>query len=56
MMVMGIFASLYGTCSKALSSTSLELPITCFSSFFRVLVGVILLTLLSLGKLEEVFT
>ena len=55
--VMGIFAALYGTCSKALSSssTSLELPIACFSSFLSVVVGVTWLTLLSLGKLDEVF-
>lgn len=52
---MGIFASLYGYCSKALSTTSAEFPLACFSSFLSIAVGITWLTLLSLGKLDEVF-
>jgi len=51
---MGIFATLYGSFSKALSSSA-EFPMACFSSFLSVLVGVVWLTLLSMGKLDQVF-
>jgi hypothetical protein len=54
-LTMGIFASIYGFCSKALSSTSAEFPMACFSSFLSIAVGITWLTLLSLGKLDEVF-
>lgn len=60
-LTMGVFAILYGTCSSRLvdreaSNTSRrELRIECISASLSILVGLLWLTLLSIGKLEDVF-
>mmetsp|Transcript_6865 Transcript_6865/g.12326 ORF Transcript_6865/g.12326 Transcript_6865/m.12326 type:complete len:315 (-) Transcript_6865:1633-2577(-) len=56
-LTMGAFAGTYGTCSNRLSSYSsqLEYQIEFFSAFLSILVGIIWLTLLSTGKLHDVF-
>jgi len=56
---MGCFAIMYGTCSSKLTGngtdTRREFQIECFSACLSILVGIIWLTLLSVGKLEDVF-
>jgi hypothetical protein len=53
---MGCFASFYGLCSSSVGKrTNLEFQIHCFSSGLSILVGITWLTLLSMGKLEDVF-
>jgi hypothetical protein len=54
--VMGIFATLYGNISKALSAAgNADFYMEIFSSSLSVIVGVLWLTLLSIGKLDEIF-
>lgn len=53
---MGLFACTYGTLSKSLGRrTKLEFQIQCFSATLSILVGITWLTLLSVGKLDDVF-
>ena len=56
---MGCFATLYGICSSRLvgnaADTRREFQIECFSACLSILVGITWLTLLAMGKLEDVF-
>eukprot|EP00934_Nitzschia_sp_Nitz4_P004256 Nitzschia sp. Nitz4//scaffold171_size48012//2061//3106//NITZ4_007116-RA/size48012-augustus-gene-0.1-mRNA-1//1//CDS//3329538674//4246//frame0 len=53
---MGCFAYLYGNCSSNIGKRShVEFHIHCFSSALSILVGITWLTLLEMGKLEDVF-
>ena len=55
-LAMGSFAALYGSFSAKISDqTHLEFQLECFSAALSIIVGVIWLTLLFLGKLEEYF-
>jgi hypothetical protein len=57
-LTMGVFATLYGTCSSRLGQkqgTRREFLIECLSACLSVLVGVTWLTLLYFNKLEDVF-
>lgn len=54
--VMGCFAACYGTfTSKFASGRNLEYKIAMFSASLSIIVGVLWLTLIFLGKLEDVF-
>mmetsp|Transcript_12630 Transcript_12630/g.18963 ORF Transcript_12630/g.18963 Transcript_12630/m.18963 type:complete len:342 (+) Transcript_12630:169-1194(+) len=54
--VMGCFAASYGTfTTKFASRRNLEYQIGMFSAVLSIIVGVLWLTLISLGKLEDVF-
>jgi hypothetical protein len=56
--VMGCYAALYGTCSTKVGKergTRGEFIIECFSAALSIIVGVLWLTLLACGKLEDVF-
>jgi predicted membrane protein len=55
---MGCYAALYGTCSTKVGKERGmrgEYIMECFSSALSIIVGVLWLTLLACGKLEEVF-
>ena len=56
---MGCFATMYGVCSSRLvgngADTRREFQIECFSACLSILVGITWLTLLAMGKLEDVF-
>ena len=56
---MGCFATMYAACSSRLVGNGAdirrEFQIECFSACLSILVGITWLTLLSLGKLEDVF-
>ena len=55
-LAMGSFAALYGSFSAKISDqTHLEFQLECFSAALSIIVGVIWLTLISLGKLEDYF-
>jgi hypothetical protein len=55
-LTMGVFAATYGTCSSRLGKgTQREFQIECISASLSILVGITWLTLLSIGKLEDVF-
>ena len=55
-LAMGSFAALYGSFSAKISDqTNLEFQLECFSAALSIIVGVIWLTLISLGKLEDFF-
>ena len=55
-LAMGSFAALYGSFSAKLSDqTHLEFQLECFSAALSIIVGVIWLTLIFLGKLEDFF-
>ena len=56
---MGCFATMYGTCSSKLvgngADAQREFQMECFSACLSLLVGITWLTLLAMGKLEDVF-
>jgi hypothetical protein len=53
---MGLFACTYGHVSTSLGQrTNLEFQIQCFSATLSILVGILWLTLLSVGRLDDVF-
>eukprot|EP00563_Minutocellus_polymorphus_P013573 CAMPEP_0181048806 /NCGR_PEP_ID=MMETSP1070-20121207/15633_1 /TAXON_ID=265543 /ORGANISM="Minutocellus polymorphus, Strain NH13" /LENGTH=329 /DNA_ID=CAMNT_0023127617 /DNA_START=263 /DNA_END=1252 /DNA_ORIENTATION=- len=55
-LAMGSFAALYGSFSAKISDqTHLEFQLECFSAALSIIVGVIWLTLIFLGKLEDFF-
>lgn len=55
-LAMGSFAALYGSFSAKISDqTHLEFQLECFSAALSIIVGVIWLTLIFLGKLEDYF-
>jgi hypothetical protein len=55
-LTMGVFAATYGSCSARLGQgTRREFQIECVSASLSILVGITWLTLLSIGKLEDVF-
>lgn len=55
-LIMGTFAALYGIFSERLASkTNLYFQLECFSAFLSVAVGITWLTLLSMGKLDDIF-
>jgi hypothetical protein len=55
-LTMGVFAATYGTCSARLGQgTKREFQIELISASLSILVGITWLTLLSIGKLEDVF-
>ena len=55
-LTMGLFAMLYGTCSTHMGRDAYrEFVIECMSASLSILVGVAWLTLLSIGKLDDVF-
>lgn len=55
-LTMGIFAATYGTCSTRLGQgTQREFQIEIVSASLSILVGITWLTLLSIGKLDDVF-
>jgi hypothetical protein len=55
-LTMGVFAATYGICSARLGQgTQREFQIECISACLSILVGITWLTLLSIGKLEDVF-
>lgn len=56
--VMGCYAALYGTCSTKVGKergTRREFIMECFSAALSIIVGVLWLTLLACGRLEDVF-
>lgn len=56
--VMGCFAALYGTCSRKLGKDRGqrgEFIMECISASLSIIVGILWLTLLACGKLEDVF-
>ena len=55
-LAMGSFAALYGSFSAKISDqTHLEYQLECFSAALSIIVGVLWLTLIFLGKLEDFF-
>lgn len=56
-LVMGLYATLYGTCSLAISNSSarFEFRMALFSSSLSIIVGVMWLLLLLIGKLHDFF-
>jgi len=56
--IMGCFAALYGTCSRKLGKDrgqKWEFVMECISASLSIIVGILWLTLLACGKLEDVF-
>jgi len=56
-LVMGLYSTLYGTCSTVVSNSGAHFPfrMAIFSSSLSIIVGVMWLVLLSIGKLHDIF-
>ena len=57
-LIMGCYAALYGTCSQKLGKERgkrWEFLMECFSSTLSIIVGLLWLTLLACGKMDDVF-
>jgi len=55
-LVMGLFAALYGSCTNRLGeATDMEIPLSIFSAVLSLFVGVLWIILILTGKMDEVF-